>query len=105
MYQKEIDNMSTLSLKVGMILRYARTKQRMTLEQVAIKLNKTKATISRWEKGEREFNVTDLNRYLDAINMTGKDRERIGLLVVYCDDIDALLNIGFTRDELEEIFG
>lgn len=88
-----------------MILRYARTSQRCTLEQVAKKLGKTKGTLSRWENGEREFNVTDLVKYLDAINMNDKQKEHISLLVVYCDDVASLKKAGVSEDEIKEIFG
>lgn len=95
--------MTTMQVKIGAILRKARQEQKYTLEQVARKLGKTKATISRWEKGERELNVSDLNNYLDAIKLSDKERTKVAVLITYISYPKALRDFGFTDDEINEV--
>lgn len=58
----------TLNEKIGFEMRNQRLLKRMTLEEVAAKMNiKSRNTISRMELGKKEITVEDLITFCDAV--------------------------------------
>ena len=58
----------TLNERIGFELRNQRQLKRLTLEDVAERMNvKSRNTISRIELGKKEITVEDLKRYCDAV--------------------------------------
>lgn len=64
----------TLNERIGFELRNQRQLKRMTLEDVAEKMNvKSKNTISRIELGKKEITVEDLRKFCDAVGCSWID--------------------------------
>ena len=60
--------METINERIGFEMRNRRQLKRMTLEQVAEKMEvKSKNTISRMELGKKDISVSDLQKFCDAV--------------------------------------
>ena len=69
--------MMTLNERIGFEMRTQRLVKRMTIQQVADALGKSKNTVSYYELGKINITVDDLMKYCDVIG---------------CNYIDILLN-------------
>ncbi len=63
---EEVKNM-TLNEKIGFELRNQRLLKRMTIQQVADLLGKSKNTVSYYELGKINITINDLIEYCDAV--------------------------------------
>ena len=61
--------MSEISLEVGKRIRYFRQNRRMTLDELASVIYKSKATISKYEKGEISLDIETLYSLADALHV------------------------------------
>ena len=61
--------MSEISVETGRRIRYFRTRGGMTLEALAAKVYKSKATISKYEKGEIKLDLETLYDIADALHV------------------------------------
>lgn len=59
--------MMTLNERIGFEMRTQRLVQRMTIQQVADALGKSKNTVSYYELGKINITVDDLMKYCDVI--------------------------------------
>ena len=65
----EGESMSEISLEVGKRIRYFRQNRRMTLDELASVIYKSKATISKYEKGEISLDIETLYSLADALHV------------------------------------
>ena len=61
--------MSDISVETGRRIRYFRTGSGMTLEELAAKVYKSKATISKYEKGEIKLDLETFYDIADALHV------------------------------------
>lgn len=59
--------------RIGYEMRSARLLKRMSLQQVADRLDKAKQTISYWELGKTKITVVDLQRYCEVVGCNWLD--------------------------------
>lgn len=55
--------------RLGYVLRQTRKAKKMKQPEVAIKLNVSKMTVSRWESGDRKMSAKYLKEYCDALGV------------------------------------
>ncbi len=58
------------SRKLGYVLKETRKAKKMKQPEVAKKLNVTKVTVSRWEKGDRNMSAKSLKEYCDVLGVS-----------------------------------
>ena len=61
--------MSERSIETGKKIRYFRTGKNMTLEELAAAVCKSKATLSKYEKGEIVIDIETLYEIADALEI------------------------------------
>lgn len=82
--------MSDITLEIGKHIRGMRKKRNMTLEELAVRVHKSKATISKYEKGEISVDIETLYEIADALHIHVEQ-------LLYCRPADgALIHSGYT---------
>ena len=69
--------MSELSMEIGKRIRYFRTGKNMTLEELATAVCKSKATLSKYEKGDIVIDIETMYEIADALDKRTTDEREI----------------------------
>lgn len=66
----EVKEIMNSSVEVIRIIKSLREKKKMSVEELAKRVNIAKSTLSRYENGQREFPINDLGNYANALDTT-----------------------------------
>lgn len=61
--------MSTISIEIGNKIRQFRQSRKMTLDELAISIHKSRATLSKYERGEISIDIDTLYELADALHV------------------------------------